>query len=234
MLINEVAKKYNLSVRTLRYYEELGLIRSTRTPSNIRNYDRNQLQLLEQIILLKMLSLNLKDIQHILCYDKPDYLKQILNQNLTLLEENTYDLLYRQQLIRSLLKTYSKEDFSLKTISEFLQEQIYLKKQEEQMIHMLENTQNIVIEIGVKLIPLAVENTEQALIPAVKRLRTELLETYSLELDLIQIRDNEDLPEFEYRILQNGSVLFERTINNDLSFSAQVEQIITHLKSILI
>lgn len=50
MTISEVAKKYDLSTDTLRYYEKIGLISPvTRTSSGIRDYKERDLNLVEFI-----------------------------------------------------------------------------------------------------------------------------------------------------------------------------------------
>ena len=50
MLIAEVAKIYDLSVNTLRYYERIGLLpQITRTPSGIRNYSESECKWVEFI-----------------------------------------------------------------------------------------------------------------------------------------------------------------------------------------
>lgn len=65
--ISDVAARYNISTRTLRYYEEVGLLWSERLDNlKQRCYDDKALGRLEQILLLRKLQLPMKDIEAIL------------------------------------------------------------------------------------------------------------------------------------------------------------------------
>ena len=69
---SQVAKLTNVSVRTLQYYDEIGLLKpSETTPSGSRLYDDEALQTLQQILFFKELDFKLKDIRDIL--QKPDF-----------------------------------------------------------------------------------------------------------------------------------------------------------------
>jgi len=63
----EVAKKLNISVRTLRYYDQIGLMIPNKKDENgKRLYNDEDLLSLEKITILKMLNLSLRDIGKIL------------------------------------------------------------------------------------------------------------------------------------------------------------------------
>jgi DNA-binding transcriptional MerR regulator len=65
--ISDVAAHFGTTTRTLRYYEEIGLLESRRNDfSPIRFYDDAALRRLEQILLLRRLELSLPEIQQIL------------------------------------------------------------------------------------------------------------------------------------------------------------------------
>ena len=65
--IGQVSKKFNVSLRTLRYYDEIGLLQPEKTVSNgKRYYSSENLLTLEKITLLKSASLSLGNIQNIL------------------------------------------------------------------------------------------------------------------------------------------------------------------------
>ena len=62
--IREVTERYNIPARTLRYYEDMGLIESARVADYAyRLYDRQALKRLEQILILRKLNISIKDIQ---------------------------------------------------------------------------------------------------------------------------------------------------------------------------
>jgi len=64
--IKEVSDKYDVTARTLRYYEDMGLITSSRNEDYAyRLYDENAIRRFEQILILRKLNINIKDIQRI-------------------------------------------------------------------------------------------------------------------------------------------------------------------------
>jgi DNA-binding transcriptional MerR regulator len=85
MKIKEVAKLTGISVRTLHYYDEIGLLhpRDT-TESGYRIYDEDSLEMLQQILFFKELDFPLNQIKEIM--DNPNYDKcQALNKQKELL-----------------------------------------------------------------------------------------------------------------------------------------------------
>ena len=61
-----ISVKYNISARTLRYYEDMGLIESTRSDGYAyRLYDEAAIRRLEQILILRRLNISIKDIKSI-------------------------------------------------------------------------------------------------------------------------------------------------------------------------
>ena len=64
--IRDVSVKYDISARTLRYYEDMGLIASRRSDDYAyRLYDETAVKRLEQILILRKLKISIKDIKHI-------------------------------------------------------------------------------------------------------------------------------------------------------------------------
>lgn len=70
--ISQVAKLTGVSIRTLQYYDEIGLLKpSELTAAGYRMYDDDALQTLQQILFFKELGFPLKEIKEIL--EKPDF-----------------------------------------------------------------------------------------------------------------------------------------------------------------
>jgi len=64
--IKDLSSKYDITARTLRYYEDMGLIASTRSDDYAyRMYDVTAVRKLEQIFILRKLNISIKDIQRI-------------------------------------------------------------------------------------------------------------------------------------------------------------------------
>jgi len=70
MLINELSKKTGLSIHTIRYYENLGMIRGLTnekvTSNNYKHYDGNTIERLEIIIEAREVGFTLAEIKKIL------------------------------------------------------------------------------------------------------------------------------------------------------------------------
>lgn len=72
MTVNDVSKLTGVSVRTLQYYDRIGLLKpSAYTESGYRLYDDTALEKLQQILLFKELEFSLKEISRII--DAPDF-----------------------------------------------------------------------------------------------------------------------------------------------------------------
>ena len=84
--VKEVSKLSGVSIRTLHYYDSIGLLRpATTTESGYRLYDDQNLERLQYILLFRELQFPLKEIGRIL--DSPDFDRsRALEQQITLLQ----------------------------------------------------------------------------------------------------------------------------------------------------
>ena len=72
MTINEVSKLAGVSIRTLQYYDKIGLLHpSGYTDAGYRLYDDTDLECLQHILLFRELEFSLKDIKVII--SSPDF-----------------------------------------------------------------------------------------------------------------------------------------------------------------
>ena len=98
MTVNEVSKLTGVSIRTLQYYDRIGLLHPAgHTEAGYRLYDEAALETLQQILLFRELEFPLKDIKKII--GSPDFDRsKALGQQIELLElkkehiENLIDL----------------------------------------------------------------------------------------------------------------------------------------------
>lgn len=83
--VNEVSKLSGVSIRTLHYYDKIGLLQPTQiTDSGYRLYDDTALERLQHILLFRELQFSLKEIKDIL--DSPNFDRnQALEQQIELL-----------------------------------------------------------------------------------------------------------------------------------------------------
>ncbi len=86
MTVKEVSRLTGVSIRTLQYYDNIGLLQATsHTEAGYRLYDDTALERLQQILLFRELELPLKDIRKII--NSPDFDRnKALQQQITLLE----------------------------------------------------------------------------------------------------------------------------------------------------
>lgn len=85
MTVNEVSKLTKVSIRTLQYYDKIGLLKPTNfTQSGYRLYDDTALETLQQILLFRELEFPLKEIKQII--EQPDFdRKRALEQQIEML-----------------------------------------------------------------------------------------------------------------------------------------------------
>ena len=114
MTVKEVSELTGVSIRTLHYYDEIGLLNPSRvTPAGYRLYDKNALERLQQIMLFRELEFPLKDIASILAsphYDKKQALEQQI-ELLTLKKEHLENLINLAQGIK--LCGWERMDFTV-------------------------------------------------------------------------------------------------------------------------
>ncbi len=113
--VKEVSMITGVSIRTLRYYDEIGLLKPTElTETGYRLYDNKALEKLQEILFFKELEIPLIDIKKIM--DTPNYDKeQILIMQKRLLEQKRNRLNGIIELITDVMKgvnTMSFEAFS--------------------------------------------------------------------------------------------------------------------------
>ncbi|MFC7319728.1 MerR family transcriptional regulator [Halobacillus campisalis] len=103
----EVSQTLGISVRTLRYYDQIGLVTPAKKEETGRRlYSSRELVVLEKILLLKSLSMSLEDIQKII---NELTIEEILTLHKEKLENKIQDLQYSLQQTHSLSNTLKLE-----------------------------------------------------------------------------------------------------------------------------
>lgn len=98
--IKEMADISGVTPRTLRYYEELGLLKPLRNSAGYRIYTQREVDLLQQILLYRSMDMNLKSIKEI-----------INNKNFNIeeaLQEHYNKLIEQRNRINTLINTVEK------------------------------------------------------------------------------------------------------------------------------
>ena len=111
--IGELAEQLGLTTRTIRYYEERGLLTPQRTAGNQRTYTRKERGRLKLILRTKGLGLDLEEVRDVLAiYDthpnqygeeqQRQKLRDMLTRRLTQIDQQLADL----HSLRETLQTY--------------------------------------------------------------------------------------------------------------------------------
>ncbi|MFJ7746303.1 MerR family DNA-binding transcriptional regulator [Peribacillus sp. NPDC097295] len=110
--ISELAKEFDLTTRTLRYYEELGMLRPNRTETGNRIYGKKEYAQLKIIMRGKKYGFSLEEIKDIVVLFEQD-----------------------RSGVKQLEKTIEKAGQKLSEINERMKELDELKRDFEYMIH---------------------------------------------------------------------------------------------------
>jgi len=106
--IGEVARKYGISNRTLRYWEEVGVLKSTRTENGYRYYDDENVARINQIVLLRKLKMPIADIERIFVADSYSAAIDALTCYLASLKHNTAVYSSLAAVVENLLRNIKK------------------------------------------------------------------------------------------------------------------------------
>jgi len=108
-LIGQVAKEYGVSIRLLRYYEEIGLIQSQRKGDGAyRVYDENTIQRIRQIIVLRKLRVSVKQISEILNNPNAAVIVDIFQKNIDELDDEITTLATAKSILAQFVDRISE------------------------------------------------------------------------------------------------------------------------------
>lgn len=82
MKIGDVTSKFGISHRALHYWENAGILQSTRGENDYRYYDDENMQKIKQIVILRKLRLSIPSIQEIFTSDKLSRVIDVLTKHL--------------------------------------------------------------------------------------------------------------------------------------------------------
>ena len=110
--IRDVSTKYNISARTLRYYEDMGLLASTRSEDYAyRLYDEEAVKRLEQILILRRLNVCIKDIKRV--FDAPglEAVLEVLDKKVSDIDDEVALLYELKDIILDFIRQIKQSDF---------------------------------------------------------------------------------------------------------------------------
>jgi DNA-binding transcriptional MerR regulator len=114
--IKEVSSKYNITARTLRYYEEMGLLYSTRSEDyTYRMYDENAVRRLEQILILRKLNISIKDIQRVFNTSGSDIVLEVLGKKVQNIDDEVALLQELKEIVLDFIREIEQMNFADKS-----------------------------------------------------------------------------------------------------------------------
>ncbi len=111
--IRDVSSKYDISARTLRYYEDMGLITSIRSDDYAyRSYDEIAVKRLEQILILRKLNISIKDIQRIFNTSGSEAVLEVLGKKVDDIDGEVALLHELKEIVMKFIRQIEQADFS--------------------------------------------------------------------------------------------------------------------------
>lgn len=154
MKIRDVSIKYDLSARTLRYYEDMGLITSIRSDDYAyRLYDDAAVARLEQILILRKLNISIKDIQRIFNTSGSEVVLEVLSKKVDAIDEEVSLLHELKEIVLDFIRQIEQADFGKESDVKLLYEKA--KEIESQIVNVdydgNPSTVNRLLEVTEKL-----------------------------------------------------------------------------------
>jgi DNA-binding transcriptional MerR regulator len=110
--IKDVSDRYDITARTLRYYEDIGLINSKRSDSYAyRLYDETAVKRIEQILILRKLNISIKDIQCIFNASGSEVVLDVLGKKAQNIDDEVALLHELKKVVLEFIHQIEKIDF---------------------------------------------------------------------------------------------------------------------------
>lgn len=111
--IKDMSNRYDVTARTLRYYEDMGLLSSTRSEDYAyRMYDENAVKRLEQILILRKLNISIKDIQRIFSTSGSEVVLEVLGKKTQSIDDEIALLHELKDIVLDFIKEIEHVNFS--------------------------------------------------------------------------------------------------------------------------
>lgn len=110
--IKDVSERYDITARTLRYYEDTGLINSTRSEDYAyRLYDETAVKRIEQILILRKLNISIKDIQRVFNASGSEVVLDVLGKKVQNIDNEVALLHELKNVVLEFIHQIEKIDF---------------------------------------------------------------------------------------------------------------------------
>ena len=111
--IKDVSDRYDITARTLRYYEDMGLITSTRSDDYAyRLYDEEAIKRIEQILILRKLNISIRDIGRIFSASGSEVVLEVLGKKVRDIDDETALLHELKEVVLEFIRQIERLDFA--------------------------------------------------------------------------------------------------------------------------
>lgn len=111
--IREISTRYDISARTLRYYEDMGLITSIRNDDYAyRMYDESAVRRLEQILILRKLNISIKDIQRVFSTSDSNVVLEVLGKKVQNIDDEVALLHELKEIVLDFIREIGRVNFA--------------------------------------------------------------------------------------------------------------------------
>lgn len=137
------AKLANVSERTLRYYDKIGLLKPSKTESNgYRKYAKEDLRKLQKIILLKKLGFPLEEITIMLLESDTSWIES-LKMQISLVDQKIRYFASLKDTMKKMISIVSEDEMSLENTVRLLD----LLSEDEEIVEQYHNATNLRVRI---------------------------------------------------------------------------------------
>ena len=137
------AKLANVSERTLRYYDKIGLLKPSKTESNgYRKYVKEDLRKLQKIILLKKLGFPLEEITIMLLESDTSWIES-LKMQISLVDQKIRYFASLKDTMKKMISIVSEDEMSLENTVRLLD----LLSEDEEIVEQYHNATNLRVRI---------------------------------------------------------------------------------------
>ena len=108
-----MSSKYDITARTLRYYEDMGLLSSTRSDDYAyRMYDEKAVRRLEQILILRKLNISIKDIQRVFNTSGSEVVLEVLGNKVQKIDDEVALLHELKEIVLDFIHEIEQVNFA--------------------------------------------------------------------------------------------------------------------------
>ncbi|WP_304585145.1 MerR family transcriptional regulator [Dubosiella newyorkensis] len=142
-MIGQLADLGNVSHRTLRYYDKIGLLKPSQIASNgYRQYNEKDLVRLQKILLLKKLGFSLEEIEGMLLEKDPSWIDS-LKEQIGLVDQKIQYFQLLKETIRKTIEIVDRNGMSVEKTVQLLE----IISKDDQLVEQYKNSKNLHVRI---------------------------------------------------------------------------------------